>query len=208
MLPKVVVFDFETSGVDPVKDYILEVGLLEEGEEPKSWFVNQTHLLTKEQLAARNAVPGLTPVSWESLERGISPAVSIEVLMESFDKHDLIVGHNIVRFDMLFYAIELKRCGITPENKLVEKVFDTAGAFKGLKLGMIPVVGESQARYSFKALETRAKGLLFNLKHCCSQLLPAEDWDKVDFHGAAVDAMYTKKLFNRLINLWNLLNFK
>jgi hypothetical protein len=199
---KILVFDFETSGLDFEKDRILEVGVWSSLEpEPKSWFVNQTEFITKEYLDERNKIVGLTPITWEQLLDGISPAANIVALTSMFDQHDLIVGHNIVKFDIIFYMKECHRLGLRQFLDW-ERLRDTAMMFKALRLGMIPDEGEPPHLFAKRVGEIHAKGIYFNLPLCTKVLKLIEDGRK-DFHAAGTDVYYTMKLFKRFINPFN-----
>ncbi len=113
-----VVFDLETSGLDPARDEILEIaGLKLKGKEVVNRFeslVRPTRAISREV----ESVHGLNEIFLLVNGRPLSEVMKDFI---SFIADAIIVGHNIKEFDWLFVSNQMKRTGVTaPANKMID----------------------------------------------------------------------------------------
>ena len=185
-------FDFETSGLDPRSERIIQVGFCEvvEGEvlDTGGWLVNQSVRISREAVA----VHGITAEKMSA--EGIEPRESLTRLFEMMAKAPACIGHNIHRFDIAFMNTEASRLGMpAPASR---DYIDTAALFKGWKLGSRKRLRESHGEYAERVLSMRVRGLKFSIPACVKAL--GVDADLSDAHDAARDAHLTHLIFQRL----------
>ena len=123
-----------------------------------------------------------------------------------------LVGHNILQSDRP-YLLEAARqhrqsvengrypkLFIDEENDLpIQRFIDTAGLYKGYKLGEYQQPGESHQEYVERVVAIRAYGLRTGLTAACEDLgIPTS---RIRAHRAAGDVIQTQKLFEKLLEL-------
>lgn len=123
--------DFETTGIDPLKDRIIELGAcLFETE--NSLPVALHGYLVKPQgdfviSPEASAVNGINPA--EVLFSGVPQVAAIAQLVNLIERSDFVVGHNIKGFDWPFLKAEFDRCypgQKLPERPLIDTMTDIA----------------------------------------------------------------------------------
>lgn len=199
----ILVWDLETSGLDPVADRILEIGcrvLYPDGStKDRSWLINHGLTLSADTVA-------LTGITEELLDReGTTVQTAIEGFRQMlFDFDAEHVTHNGVRFDLPFLVHEWQRANGMPDYEranLLEwlrfRVTDTAALFKGQKLGLSRHPGESSADYADRVLEVRVRGLRYNIPTCCAEL--GIDTTGITMHRALGDVALTTEIFRVLV---------
>jgi DNA polymerase III epsilon subunit-like protein len=182
------VFDFETTGVEPTTALPIQVAVYAPStmENPLSWFVNQVVDIPVEATAIHKIT------TKQIRDFGISPRESIEKLLGYFSNHEIIVGHNCIRYDRVILEKECERYGFIMPYR--SKYRDTAAMFKALQLHSMIHNNETHFDFTNRILEQRVFGLKFNLKLCVEMLkIPIDR----DFHDAAADVYYTAKIFER-----------
>ena len=186
------VFDFETSGLEPSRDRIIQVGLctVSNGEvgERQSWLVQQDVRIDPE--ATR--IHGITAEDLRA--RGIPPQESLTRLFETMKRAPTCIGHNIHRFDVPFLLAEGRRLGVQTPN--CEHFIDTAAIFKGRKLGLAKNPAESPKAYADRVLSIRAPGLKYSIPTCLAEL--GIETDTARLHDASHDAYLTHLIFQSL----------
>jgi DNA polymerase III epsilon subunit-like protein len=186
------VFDFETSGLEPASHRILQVGLCRVTDDAvtdrQCWLVRQEVPIDPE--AAR-----LHRITLEDLRaRGIPPQESLTRLLAAMQNAPVCMGHNIHRFDVAFLQAESRRLGVPAPD--AREFIDTAALFKGWKLGMTQAPGESHQEYAQRVLAVRTPGLRFSVEACLRELrIQAETGG---LHAADEDAYLTHRIFEAL----------
>lgn len=112
----IVVFDIETTGLDPATDQIIELGAvkIENGNivEKFSTFVKPTKKLAYE-------IVNLTGITDEMLED--APPIDLVIKdFYDFSKGCILCGHNIIGFDIKFIRREGENAGLDFNNELID----------------------------------------------------------------------------------------
>ncbi|NLX13800.1 MAG: 3'-5' exonuclease [Phycisphaerales bacterium] len=189
------VFDFETSGLNPQSDRIIQVGFcqVEDGQVigQGGWLINQAVRMCREAIALH----GITPEKLR--EQGIDPRDSLTRFLEMIGNAPACIGHNIHMFDVLFLNAEAKRLGLAMPS--THDFADTAALFKGWKMGVSKSSRESHRDYAQRVLSMRVPGLKYAIPACVKSL-----GIKADMSGAHVachDAYLTHLIYQRLQRL-------
>lgn len=186
------VFDFETTGLSPKTDRIIQVGLCEvvnrRVQRQADWLVNQRIDVPQET----SEIHGITTEDIRA--RGVPPEKSLDVLLQAMRKAPTCVGHNVHRFDIPFLTAECDRLGMAPPA--CEDFIDTAALFKGWKLGKMKEPGESHREYANRVLSIRVAGLRYSIKTCIGEL--GVELDASTLHDAGRDAYATHLIMETL----------
>ncbi len=202
-----VVLDVETTGLDPLNDRIIEVGIglalpsmKGTGGKPgpglkiQSWLIRDwAGHITPES----TVIHGIT--HWEAMRLGIPMTTALDAVEQS--ARDLpIVAHNGLNFDLPFidraYALVTGSAALANPNRWI----DTAALYKGYLLGRVPEPGESHQVYARRILDERHYGLRFNLAAACEQFGFSINPDE-PLHRAGTDVKYTAMLLEHLLSL-------
>ena len=190
-----VVFDLETSGLNQAEDRILELGLMSVKDDE---VVSLSSRIIKADVEVSDLITKITGITQEMVEEGDSIEDVLEWFKEEIKDERPVVGHNILKFDFLFLTNEAKRNGI--QVGLVPRALvDTAAIFKGKKLNFRPYDGEPHWKYGLRVLETRRKGLKFNLDVACEEM--GIDTSGVERHRATGDIELTNRLYQKIRSL-------
>lgn len=192
------VFDFETSGLDPAKEKIIEIGALrvEQGKpvEQLSWLLNWPGLVLPD------IVKQLTGIEEAQLQTfGNTPALAWYEFRE-FTKGLPMIGHNIIKFDIPFLIAMDKfvadKNASFKDVGLTKNCVDTAALFKAKKLGEAQRWNETLYEFSSRVLDTRVTGLKFNVGVACDEL--GVDRSKAIQHRAEGDVMLTNEIYKKI----------
>jgi DNA polymerase III epsilon subunit-like protein len=184
------VWDLETTGLNPNRDVITELGWLRViggiPQEPHAILVNCGVPVPAEVAAITGITTDLL------LDAGWTETVALGAFFA--DTADLpLVGHNILRFDANFLEAACRRVGIEPPHR--RRYIDTAAEYKARCLG-IRRYDESYLLFAQRVLERRAPGLKYSLTHCCREYgIPTAD---VTAHRAGGDVVLTQRLYEKL----------
>lgn len=165
------VFDFETggflntSGGRPVEQAILKYvdGVAELTTVLVNAFVDEPSF---EIGAGAERVHGL---SRDLVERdGVHPQEALRLFNEVVEDSLPVWAHNGCGFDFLIHEAESSRYGLSSMSR--DRWRDSAALYKGWKLDRLPKADESLPRYFQEVLDTRRKGLPFNLGFLTEEL--------------------------------------
>jgi DNA polymerase-3 subunit epsilon len=186
------VFDFETTGLSPESDHIIQVGLCDvvEGRVTRrsGWLVNQNVHVPP----GATGVHGIT--TGDIRDQGVSPEKSLRVLLNTLRKAATCVGHNIHDFDIPFLLTECGRLGMAPPDS--RDYVDTAALFKGWKLGMQKEPGENHQDYADRILPMPVRGLRYSVQTCLDEF--GIELDASTLHNATHDTHSTHLIFQAL----------
>jgi DNA polymerase-3 subunit epsilon len=108
---KILGIDFETTGLDPRKDRITEVGLVLWDSESKQP-VRVTGFLVKTPTPVSAEISRLTGITNELLrDYGVDPVPAMKSIVALAAQADFMCAHNGTEFDKLFLEAELQRRG-------------------------------------------------------------------------------------------------
>lgn len=209
------VIDIETDGLSPAKNNILQVGFVQvingEVKNANGVFIEtpEDDLVSYEngdyvrrKLAEGNE--GFIKAS-DVRAHGVPRALVFQTLKQLIDATmalpgALIVGHNLVGFDLAFIETFSRRCAGVEIVFDRNRVFDTSAMFKANKLGMLPADGEPLYDFFCKVHGTIARGVYWRLEVACKELGLAErhQLDLEKAHDAAADTMFTHYVYMAL----------
>lgn len=186
---RLIALDFETTGLDPLTDEPIQVGLLEFTMEGKIIGGFQSLLRPQKPIKELKSIVGfITGLSVEKLEKAPSCEMISEELAPFFDENTIIVGHNIA-FDLEFlkrFFPKLKWKASIDTFRLAQTLIHYAPSY-ALEI----LVDTLQKKPSFHEI-------LVDLQIS----LGAE----ANFHDAYFDAKLSIALFNYLVKRVRLLN--
>lgn len=204
-LPKnYIVWDLETTGFDPIKDYIIEIGvaMVRDGEivERKNWLLNHGIEITEKT----TEVTGITKELIDS--EGRDPAECLSEFMQILQVDTPHLTHNGIRFDIPFLVHALikhfgeSQGGVMSYTKKIKTyrkyAMDTAVFVKAKKLGMEWKWGEDFARYAERVMSIMAKRVKYSVDVCCEEMNISKEG--VEQHRALGDVELTNKIYQYL----------
>ena len=208
------VIDLEMTGEDCPIDLIIEmaVGILAPGQN-----LVTDRVLVKIDRPLPKRIVELTGITDRDLASG---GIAIDDALAWFVEKTStlpLVGHDIIRADRPFLLEAARRhrqavedgsyetLSISEGNDLpierfpIERFIDTAGLYKGYKLGEYQQAGESHQSYVERVLALRAYGLRTGLTAACEDL--GISTTRIRAHRAAGDVIQNHKLFEKLLEL-------
>lgn len=206
-----IVYDLETTGIDPHTAEITEISVMRvDGDQQhgKSWLVKTKNPIPKE-------ASDITGITDELLKKdGVDFETIIPELLEMFDSLP-IIGHNISAYDNVILKRYFKQAAADNAevdhlmNSLahIERCIDTAPMIKSMMMQYNPEWSifaermwyESTVEYNTRIMQARAWGIKWNLKASCEFL----DIDVSDLvaHRAAADVVMTDRLYRSMTGL-------
>lgn len=187
------VFDFETTGLNPLLHRIIEIG----------WCVVRDGVagpVRARLIRVEGGVPPeitqLTGITQELLDREGQPlaAALAEFLAETAGLP--LVGHNVLRFDMRFLEAACRSTRLPVPHR--SRYRDTAALFKAHKLGLRPRPGQDHWSFANETLNVNAPGTRYSLDICCREL--GISTAGVARHRAAADVILTHLVYRRLVS--------
>lgn len=186
-----VVLDLETSSLDPQTGEIVSIGILKHS----GGVVTTWDQIIRTVNPISEFTSALTGITNDDINHGVPITEAMNNLVKMVDNLP-IVGHNVIRFDRRFLLnnIPPRVAGIQefPLNQFI----DTAGLFKGMRLGMSRRDTEQHWQYVNRVLGIRWPGLKYSLGVCCRYF--GIEYDEVKAHSASYDVRVTDKLFQEL----------
>ena len=186
------VFDFETTGLSPDADRIIQVGLCLVSE---GTVVDRSRWLVNQNVEVPRAATRIHGISTDDIRtRGIAPCDSAVRMLDAMRRAPTCIGHNIHRFDVPFLLVEIRRQGLEAPD--CEHFIDTAAIFKGHRLGMTANPSESPKAYAARVFSVRAPGLKYSIPTCLAEL--GIEAGTSQLHDASHDAYLTHRIFQTL----------
>jgi len=144
------------------------------------------------------AITGFSKSKYNKLKK---PAIESLKLFNKYlyDPNYLVIGHNILGFDVYIHNIHMELCGFKTDYSYLDRVYDTHCLARAIKNG-IESPKESHLSWQYKLLNFRVKGVKTNLKEMCKTY--KIDFDEKKLHDALYDVEKTHEVFNKII--WNL----
>lgn len=112
-----------------------------------------------------------------------------------YDPNILIVGHNILGFDIYLLDMMRRLTGRKQDWSFLPRIIDTNALMKAYKKGFVPT--GDRLTFMYKALHYREKGLKSSLGFCCRDFgIP---YDERRAHDAAYDIGVNFAVLEKLI---------
>lgn len=191
-------FDFETSGLDPKTDRILQIGALKVingKQEQCSWFIKYDDNFRVP--AKITKIMGIDDAMIDLCGMNMFRAWNEFV---EFSRFLPMIGHNIIRFDIPFLSEIQNKIKDDAQtfnmDKLIKSCVDTAGMFKAKKLNFDRRHDETLYEFWGRALEVRVQGLKYNVGVVCDEL--NIDRSKVQQHRAEGDVYLTNEIYKKI----------
>ena len=192
-----IVFDFETSGLDPQKDDIIEIGYLKVVNDVTT---QQRSILLKHGKEISPEIENIVGIKNEHIEiDGASPYETLKAFLQELERVPVIFGHNIIRFDVKFLEKAAERYNLTFLLPKKEKYFDTAGIYKAKKLQMTNERGLSHWDFCSEVLDTIAPGVRYNVGCACDELGISREG--MIQHRALTDVLLTNEIYKKIKNI-------
>jgi DNA polymerase III epsilon subunit-like protein len=199
------VFDSETSGVDPHEDYIVQFGVC-------TFFNNQivdriSFLLQLPRgLRISNEMVSIHGITTERCQRyGIPRDDAFGVILEMVDTYSklgcAICGHNLFSFDLEFLRHEALRRGL--DLRISEhQIWDTGMLIKALGMAYLPWPGTTRGQF-YHAVSSSYSRVKWNLKYCSEifNLPDSPDSKNSTYHDALFDCLKCFQVLNCIRSL-------
>jgi len=216
----ILIYDFETDGFShtynrPIQVAVLKIlpdgnwytydSLIKRRKDAKRLdriVINQKELDENPE-AEIKTIASLTGITDEQIEKdGYEIEDVFKNLHELFnDGKNIIVGHNIVKFDNRFLNHRLNKYGYP--SIPVGICYDTAGQLKAEKLGLVKYDSQTWEEFHNGALNVRMKGLTYNMG---AALEHYEIVERKERHKADVDVEYTYYVFLKQLERLGIIN--
>lgn len=164
--------DFETGSLPGNPNFRpVEVGLLRhQGGKTKVWTSLVNPKLDDPNFVIDLGAQEIHHITQDMLDKdGISTAKMVEMIQKGIGQDDLpLWAHNGVPFDYPLLDSEYQKQGVPRVKR--ERLRDSAGIYKGWRINRHPDQYPNLLEYFRAVLNTRVKGLLFNLNHLVTTL--------------------------------------
>lgn len=111
--------DFETTGLDPDKDRVIEVGAVLYSTTRKQQLMTKGYFVDHE-IDIPKEITEITGISKSMIDKfGLSPRTALDDLINMIDMAEAIVGQNVIDFDMWFLKNWCQRDGQELPDRLV-----------------------------------------------------------------------------------------
>ncbi|MEC9484552.1 MAG: 3'-5' exonuclease [Candidatus Izemoplasma sp.] len=126
-----VVFDIETTGLNPRTDRIIEIGALriKNGE-----VVDSFEQLINPGITIPDNVIAIHGITNEMVKDALFPGIALQEFISFCEGVDFLIGHNAVRFDYPFIENECTRYMVKyPKFRVKDTIFSARKRLKGLR---------------------------------------------------------------------------
>jgi DNA polymerase III alpha subunit (gram-positive type) len=114
-----------------------------------------------------------------------------------YDEEILVVGHNILGFDLYIHNIHRKLCNKGSDYSYIESVLDTVCLGRAIKANIKRQKGTDLLSWQYRLLNHRQKGLKVTLKQCCKDY--NIDYDPEKLHDALYDIKKNNEIFKKML---------
>lgn len=197
-----VVWDLETSGLEPTKDHILEIGaiVIHDGEvvSEHQWILDNG-IEIKPELTAIHGIDNAMVAA-----EGRDPKQCMEEFMQVLQPGNLPnITHNGYKFDIPWLKHHATVLLQLPEEQsdlllreLHKSMIDTAALMKGALLQKPRGYNESMKDYAARIMNIMAKGVYYKVPVCC-ELLDI-DMTGITTHRAGGDVVLTNEIYKKV----------
>ena len=188
--------DLESTGLDPNVSHLIQFGSIIDDNGK----ITEDEFVIKKDIVVSEKTTQLTSITQEQVNEGIDPLIAFGRIASLIETSDVLVGHNIIKFDLPFIVVRSNIWDIAINPHPGQVIIDTAALFKAVKGHYIPMPNETLEQFQRRVLNYRVLGLKFNLdlamKHFGIEIKEGEDR-----HTALADIRYTKLVYEQLRNL-------
>lgn len=132
------------------------------------------------------------------LEEAKNPkSVYSELETYLYDKNYIILGHNILNFDVYLLNIWRQLIGLKTDYSFIERCFDTNALSKAIKLNVKPREDENLIAFQYSMLNHKQKGLKTNLTTLGTEY--KLEFDPESLHDASKDTELNWKVWNKIV---------
>jgi DNA polymerase III epsilon subunit-like protein len=128
-------------------------------------------------------------------KKGIPPEEAFPTIQDWLDNSDIIIGHNILGFD-IYLIKDLYEIHGADWKPLLSKSIDTNCLARGIKIGPEYRQGDDLLAWQYRMYHTRKKGVRTNLTALGKEYEIDHNYDKL--HNALVDLQLNVKIWNKL----------
>jgi len=191
-----IVWDLETTGFVPTTCKIIEIGVMrivnDEVVESKNWLLNHG-------IEVPPHITEITTITTEMVNGGVSPDVAMKDFLENFiEGSTMNLTHNGFRFDIPFLLGSMSQEQLLKYKDVLEiGCMDSAVLYKAKALKLSQNPKETFRDFATRVLNIRAKGVKYNVGHCCNEL--KIDTSSSQFHRALGDTYLTNEIYKKLI---------
>lgn len=197
-----IAFDLETSGLDPKKDKILEIGCM--GVKDGKITGSQSWILKHEGLVISPEITAINGIDQAIVDKeGVNPKQAMEEFLRIFNSYSAHLTHNGIRFDIPFLAEQAQQIigwnyaeMVDFTNGANKNAIDTAALYKGaFVLETERMWNESFHDFAIRVMNVIQRGK-YNVGHCCDEL--GIDRTQVTQHRALGDIALTHQIYQKL----------
>jgi len=196
---KYLVFDYETCnlnlGLESNKPW--QIGLLV--CEGKNVLEKLDYMISWDDInvspdAAR--ITGFSKTKYDKLKKDAGKVLN---KFESYlyDKDYLIIGHNVLGFDVYIHNLHRKLLGMKSDYSYINRIIDTNCIARGIKNNIKYSKDSDLIDWQYKLLHHRTRGVKTNLKQLCKD--NELDFDESKLHDALYDVEKTFEVYNKMI---------
>ena len=196
---KYLIFDYETCNLNlsSYENKPWQIGFITaEG----SNIINKFDLLIAwDELKVSDDAARITNFSKSKYEKEKKDATKCLDLFEKYlyDEEYIVVGHNILGFDIFMHNIHRKLCGRHSDYSYLNRVIDTNCVARAIKNDIFYNKSSSLISWQYKLLNYRKKGVKTNLKQLCKDY--SIEFDDKKLHDALYDVEKTSDVLQKML---------
>lgn len=202
------VVDIETTGFSPVRDYIVQFGIVHvEGCEVVSKLSFLVQIPPGSMNEKATEVHGLTEEMCNT--QGVPRKDAIYSICNTLTQwvgsraDPVFIGHNAYKFDFPFMQGEFERAGLPRFDLSSCRIIDTGAIVKAEQIGTYPLLEHGETLYEFndRVLNLRIKGVKWALGEYCMNRFRLQEKmasEGIKTHDATSDCMLTHWVFEKL----------
>tara|TARA_B100001094_G_C18140111_1_gene777352 strand:+ start:653 stop:1288 length:636 start_codon:yes stop_codon:yes gene_type:complete len=197
---KYIVFDFETEGLNLRYSKPWQLGFIV-AQNKKIIERHDIHIDFEDLNVSKDAAR-VTGFSWEIYNKKKKDKNKVLSFFDKFlyNPEYLIIGHNVIGYDIYIHNILRKACGQPTDYSYLNRVIDTNCLSKAYRLGLKTADSNNLTLWQYKLNNYIKRGMK------TSQIAMLKEFDiefnKDKLHDAIYDVEMTLKLFHKLI--WNI----
>lgn len=156
-------------------------------------------LIGWDELHVSEAAARITNFSKTKYEKGKKDANYCLDLFEKYlyDEDYLVVGHNVLGFDVFMHNIHRILCGKKSNYSYLKRILDTNCIARAIKNNISFSKGSCFTSWQYKLLNYRKKGIKTTLKQMCKDY--SLDFDDSKLHDALYDVEKTFEVLNKML---------